>query len=440
MLLAIKLLILIYNFIRLGRSIYLTLTIRNTEIEQTTKVSNSFPPRWLEQKSSNDGENRMEFAVFRRYRTSLIITVYRKGLLGIYQNSGMAEFLLRNVKDGCETEVQIPIFENLPKCSPPSESQPINLDDMPRCESPISDIQDPENTTTQLNEDFESLHDSNLITQERMPEKVPEKVIGKAQSIIGSTDLIPPEEVGESSKNIQSNEKSEQKDVSELNSPKSNINDEISIINDNNDTNGTNDTNDTNNMKDNENKEPDKSSDQLPLKSTEISSEKSVLNTTETPSASDPSTKKQTTNVSEKATASEMSHNIPQKSSATTENITSDAPKGFLRFNVCFKPGLSLIHEHDVERSLTGANVKILSQNPLEDVEKQQKRLREQRQATDIYSENYETDTGQRRINTVHRRRTMRQLQWVKDLVKAKVISMSGKREWEDEEIIEHEI
>jgi hypothetical protein len=394
----------------LDRGVYLTLTIRNTEIEQETGVSNLHPPKWLEQQSKKDTKNRMEFAVFRRYRTSLIITVKRKGLLGIYYTVGMAEYWLTNIKDSCETEVEIPIFETLPKCFPPSdiddaddsqESDDINI---VRCESPEPC------DSSQRKDDSQMIDDS--ITHEKAPEKVTEH----EQLTAGSKDVIQPEEVGESS---QSDEKIRQKDANNTESV----------------------------SEDNKNeKQINKSSDQLPLKSTEVSSEKSDLNT----STETLATNKSTTSIS---ASSEGVTNVQQESSAVRENITSDAPndnsttnsnsceiKGFLNFKVYFRPGLSLSHEKDVMRSLTGADASILCQNPLEDVEEQRKRSRGHvRRDTDVYGERSLFNEPEKRINTIHSRRSMRQLQWVKDLLKAKVISMSGKRDWEDQEIIEHE-
>ncbi|RIA95976.1 hypothetical protein C1645_802663 [Glomus cerebriforme] len=420
-----------------NRSVYLTLTIRNTEIEQETNVSKLFPPRWFEQQSKNDPKNRMEFAVFRRYRTSLIITVKRKGLLGIYHTVGMAEYWLTHIKDCCETDVEVPIFENLPKCFPASdianesqESIDFNDIDIPRCESPVSS----------LKMCFSSQQDDSQAT-----EKISGKVAEKAQSAFGSTGVIPPEEVGESS---HIDEKREQKDTSELDSPKPNADENNYTLLPNN----------TSTLENDKNKGPIEFSDQ----SSPEFSEKSDFNTS-TP-ASSPLTEKSVTSISEKATSSEVAPDVPQETTSVTENISSvpnENPeanlnsseiKGFLKFKVYFRPGLSLSHEDEVKRSLTGANASVLYQNPfctMEDIEEQRKRSRGQGvQNTDMYrersipnGENYETETSEeRRINRVHRRRTMRQLQWVKDLVKAKVVSMSGKRDWEDQEIIEHEV
>ncbi|CAB4377234.1 unnamed protein product [Rhizophagus irregularis] len=406
-----------------NRSVYLTLTIRNTEIEQETNVSNLHPPSWFEQRSKNDTKNRMEFAVFRRYRTSLIITVKRKGLFGIYQTVGMAEYWLTNIKDSCETEVEIPIFEILPKCFPPSDTDDAdasqesnNFDNMNmvRCESPEPC------DSSQREDGSQMIGESSLITKE----KASEKVIENDHSTVGSTDISQPEEVGESS---QSDEKIGQKDANNTESV-SEDNKNEDLIN--------------------------KSSNKLPLESTEGSSEKSVLNTsTEKIPASNSLTEKSTTSI---PASSEGVTNVPQESSTARENITSDVPKdnstansnsneikGFLNFKVYFRPGLSLSHEKDVMRSLTGADASILCQNPLEDTEEQRKVSREYvRRDSDVYrnrslyGESYEPE---KRINTIHNRRTMRQIQWVKDLLKAKVISMSGKRDWEDQEIIEHE-
>ncbi|CAG8838406.1 24685_t:CDS:1, partial [Racocetra persica] len=54
--------------------------------------------------------------------------------------------------------------------------------------------------------------------------------------------------------------------------------------------------------------------------------------------------------------------------------------------------------------------------------------------------EMYESEIG-RRINRVHRQKSIRQLQWVKDLVRAQVTKkVTGKKGWEEQEIIEQEI
>ncbi|CAG8511654.1 17678_t:CDS:2 [Funneliformis caledonium] len=397
-----------------NRSIYLTLTLTNTEIEQDTEVTNEFPPTWLEPRSINDTKNRMEFAVFRRYRTSLKITLRYKGIFGIYHTVGTVEYWLRNIKDCRETEVEIPMFESLPKYFPTldvtgSDQSFDNELSIPICESPTSFNIKKANLEKEL---------SNL--SERATEKLP--------SIVNSTNAIPPEEFGESSSQKTHNEI--QKYNNDLDFTKSNVG-KLSQLN------GSNDDMSLNNS----------AADSDVSTSQHSKNKQSVKSFGNTPAA----------NIPEEALLSEVSPKSPQESSTTTtenlaNNLDSYKIKGYLKFKVYFRPGLSLAHENDVERSLTGANASILYQNPfctMEDIEEQQKREREQRrQATNMYKERsipsgetYESETGmERRINRVHRRRTMRQLQWVKDLVKAKVVSISGRREWEDQEIIEHEV
>ncbi|CAJ0759233.1 9524_t:CDS:1, partial [Entrophospora sp. SA101] len=51
-----------------------------------------------------------------------------------------------------------------------------------------------------------------------------------------------------------------------------------------------------------------------------------------------------------------------------------------------------------------------------------------------------EVGSDERRINRVHSRKTMRQLQWFKDLLKAKVVLMAGKRNWEEYDKVEQEL
>ncbi|CAI2171500.1 9864_t:CDS:10 [Funneliformis geosporum] len=419
-----------------NRSVYLTLTLTNTEIEQDTEVTNKFPPTWLEPRSINDTKNRMEFAVFRRYRTSLKITLKCKGIFGIYHTLGTVEYWLRNIKDCRETEVELPIFENLPKYFPnldiTESNQNFNDYSIPICESP----------TSLIIKDFDassSLCNLSLVEKEVNLEKDLPITSKELLSTVCSTDAIPSEEFGESS---QKTHNDMQKYAHDLDVTKSNVG-KLSIITQ---FNGSNDNMLPNNKADSDvstsKHSKDKQSVESSLKTTEetkIFSKKSVDNTPE------------------ESMSSEVPPTIPQESSTTTENLTNNLDpsykrKGYLRFKVYFRPGLSLAHEKEVKRSLTGANASILYQNPfctMEDIEEQQKREREQRrQATNMYKERsipsgetYESETGmERRINRVHRRRTMRQLQWVTDLLKAKVVSISGKREWEDQEIIEHEV
>ncbi|CAG8652388.1 2774_t:CDS:2, partial [Dentiscutata heterogama] len=120
--------------------------------------------------------------------------------------------------------------------------------------------------------------------------------------------------------------------------------------------------------------------------------------------------------------------------------------KGYLKVKLYFRPGLSTAHEEDIRKSLTGVDANILEINPFQNV--QVRRDDDETEMFDIEerslpdgTEMYENEMGSgRRINRVHRRKSMRQFQWVKDLVRAQVTrKMTGKKDWEEQEIMEHE-
>ena len=52
----------------------------------------------------------------------------------------------------------------------------------------------------------------------------------------------------------------------------------------------------------------------------------------------------------------------------------------------------------------------------------------------------YGEEIEDRRINKIHRRKTIRQLQWFKDLLRAKVSLMTGKRDFEAYDCVEQEL
>ncbi|CAG8509291.1 6454_t:CDS:10 [Diversispora eburnea] len=91
-------------------NIFLTLTLSGAEFKQTTSISNSNPPTWL---NEADGEKQIRFGVLRRHRTALIIRLKQKKLFGIMYTIGTAILWLRDILDCREAEVEIPIFSGL---------------------------------------------------------------------------------------------------------------------------------------------------------------------------------------------------------------------------------------------------------------------------------------------------------------------------------------
>ncbi|CAG8478701.1 7264_t:CDS:2 [Acaulospora colombiana] len=93
--------------------------------------------------------------------------------------------------------------------------------------------------------------------------------------------------------------------------------------------------------------------------------------------------------------------------------------KGHLRLKLYFRPAFSISHEEDVKRGLTGANTRILYQNPFVSIHDDEGNYEVEERKIPC-GETYDIEVaGERRINRLYRRRTMRQLQWVKDLVNA---------------------
>ncbi|CAG8800575.1 16765_t:CDS:2, partial [Dentiscutata erythropus] len=126
-------------------------------------------------------------------------------------------------------------------------------------------------------------------------------------------------------------------------------------------------------------------------------------------------------------------------------SLSSDTKKqckGYLKVKLYFRPGLSTAHEDDIRKSLTGVDANILEINPFQNVEREDDEFDIEERSLPDGTEMYESEMGSgRRINRVHRRKSMRQFQWVKDLVRAQVTrKMTGKKDWEEQEIMEHEV
>ncbi|CAG8478024.1 20082_t:CDS:10 [Gigaspora margarita] len=154
-----------------------------------------------------------------------------------------------------------------------------------------------------------------------------------------------------------------------------------------------------------------------------------------------------TSEESSNITPNELSQQESCHGFSSLSNDTKKQVRGYLKVKLYFRPGLSTAHEEDIRKSLTGVNANILELNPFQNVQ-----IRRDDDETDMFdieernipddTEMYEGEIGSgRRINRVHRRKSMRQLQWVKDLVRAQVTKkMTGKKDWEEQEIIEHEV
>ncbi|RIB02007.1 hypothetical protein C2G38_2255859 [Gigaspora rosea] len=141
-----------------------------------------------------------------------------------------------------------------------------------------------------------------------------------------------------------------------------------------------------------------------------------------------------TSDESSNITPNELSQQESCHDFSSLSKDTKKQVRGYLKVKLYFRPGLSTAHEEDIRKSLTGVNANFLELND------------DETDMVDIEESNIPNDAEMfegsgRRINRVHRRKSMRQLQWVKDLVKAQVTKkMTGKKDWEEQEIIEHEV
>ncbi|CAG8781341.1 12603_t:CDS:10, partial [Cetraspora pellucida] len=145
-------------------------------------------------------------------------------------------------------------------------------------------------------------------------------------------------------------------------------------------------------------------------------------------------------------TTNELSQQEGCHNFSSSSNDTNKKFKGYLKVKLYFRPGLSTAHEEDVRKSLTGVNASVLELNPFQNVhirrdDNETEMVQIEERSVPDDTEMYESEVGSgRRINRVHRRKSIRQLQWVKDLVRAQVTKkMTGKKDWEEQEIIEHE-
>src|SRR5438874_11861984 len=70
-------------------NLFLVLSLSHSEIEKTTSISKATnPPTWL----NNNQEESFRFPIFKRYRTSLIIKLKRRDVLGMSHTVWPASF------------------------------------------------------------------------------------------------------------------------------------------------------------------------------------------------------------------------------------------------------------------------------------------------------------------------------------------------------------
>ncbi|CAG8498679.1 12851_t:CDS:10, partial [Acaulospora morrowiae] len=318
------------GFSRLDCNMFLTFTLSGAEFGETTVISNSNPPTWLD---PSTGE-RIQFGVLKRHRTALIISLKQRGLLGIVYTIGTSTFWLRRLIDCNETEITIPLKSGRKR----NTTQSSTLSSL--CHSETT-IRCPDNGSQEYR--LSEPHEGNA----------PDDAQGK-RNILGNGDA------GQTTFNIF--------DDSKINHP--------------------------------------------------IFSEPIEIDENEQASSS-----------------------YATLQASNNENFkVKGQVEGYLRLKLYFRPALSISHEEDIKRSLTGVNASVLYQNPFVDVHGDEDGNLEVEERCIPSGETYDVEVDERRINRLHRRRTMRQLQWVKDLVGTKVTAISGKRDWEDEDIIEHEV
>ncbi|CAG8532084.1 2428_t:CDS:10 [Ambispora gerdemannii] len=119
--------------------------------------------------------------------------------------------------------------------------------------------------------------------------------------------------------------------------------------------------------------------------------------------------------------------------------------KGYLQFTIKLLPGLSPLHEKMLRRTLTGASAKVLEHNPAHDIDLIQEITNSNcRFDPDLVSERrYISETAvteDRRINQFYESQTIRRIQWINDLVRARLSHLIGRHEWsEDLQVVERE-
>jgi len=446
--------------LRTKQNLYLALSLNQSETKLTTQVSKrSNPPTWLcnndndndrSTSHSNDNNQQEQFqaAIFKRYRTSLIVKIKRRGIFGMNYTVGVAELWLKNITDCSEQEVEIPIFEvydpnfilendfklisggndDLDDCGNGNEQEGVK-----KGNSDNDNVGNKSRTTASCNSSAASAAGDSSKKAKSLSSKV-DGIVDK----IEDNQKSQTNHVNGDANNCDDDNDAEQQHQEEASNSK--------IDNNNNNNSGSN-QNDSNN-----------------------------ITTPNTPTTT-------TTTIANNSTSTSPTIAISSNNSTSTVNNHKHKVIGHLKFKVYFKPGLSLAHEEDVKKKLTGADISILFNNSNDNnspsstvcgdyesyIHNNNSTLNNDRSiasssssAETTVSNNYrserddvmstrgmasrkcggggEVGTDERRINRVHSRKTMRQLQWFKDLLKAKVVLMAGKRNWEEYDKVEQEL
>ncbi|CAG8637732.1 2394_t:CDS:1, partial [Paraglomus occultum] len=116
----------------------------------------------------------------------------------------------------------------------------------------------------------------------------------------------------------------------------------------------------------------------------------------------------------------------------TVTDDTSSQVCGRLRFTLHFYPGFAPIHEREIERSLTGVEASILKNNLARTIEQESVSVPEDEEAFHVGKE--------RRLHKIHRKKYIRQLQFVSDEMMDKLHAVTGQKNWDDyREVVERE-
>nr|CAG8511352.1 11799_t:CDS:10 [Entrophospora candida] len=342
-------------------------------------------------------------AIFKRYRASLIVKVKRRGIFGMNYTVGVAELRLKNITDCSEQEIEVPIFEGY-------DPNSILENDFKIISGGNDDLDDCGNGSEQ-----EGVKKGNSDNDN----------VGNKSRTTASCNSSAASATGDSSKKAKS-----------LSSKVDGFADNANNCDDDNDDQQQHQEEVSNSKIDNNNNS---------------GSHQNYSNNITTPNS--PTTT--TTTIADNSTST--SATIANASNNSTSAVNNHKHKviGHLKFKVYFKPGLSLAHEEDVKKKLTGADISILFNNsndnnsPSSTVcgdyesfihnnnnDMMSTRERELRKC----GSGGEVGSDERRINRVHSHKTMRQLQWFKDLLKAKVVLMTGKRNWEEYDKVEQEL
>ncbi|CAJ0898054.1 9374_t:CDS:10 [Entrophospora sp. SA101] len=401
--------------LRTKHNLYLVLSLNQSEIKLTTQVSKrSNPPTWLcnndnnnDQSTSHSNDNnqqeQFQVAIFKRYRTSLIVKVKRRGIFGMNSTVGVAELRLKNITDCLEQEIEVPIFEGY-------DPNFILENDFKIISGGNDDLDDCGNGSEQ-----EGVKKGNSDNDN----------VGNKSRTTASCNSSAASATGDSSKKAKS-----------LSSEVDGFADNANNCDDDNDDQQQHQEEVSNSKIDNNNNSGSHQNDS------------NNITTQNTPTTT-------TTTIADNSTST--SATIADASNNSTSAVNNHKHKviGHLKFKVYFKPGLSLAHEEDVKKKLTGADISILFNNSNDNNSPSSTVCGDyesfiHNNNNDMMSTRErglrkcggggEVGSDERRINRVHSRKTMRQLQWFKDLLKAKVVLMAGKRNWEEYDKVEQEL